>query len=108
MHRWLRAICRSAAIAAIVPIHALAGTTGGVTGRVVDRETQAPVAGVTVTATSPSQTATAVDATRADSSDFFRSLPTRTRVSLDKRATIRLRSRAFRSSPIRCRRSTSR
>ena len=37
---------------------ALAGTTGGLTGTVVDAETSAPIAGAEVTATSPSQTAT--------------------------------------------------
>jgi len=37
---------------------ALAGTTGGLRGRVVDAATGAALAGVTVTATSPSQTAT--------------------------------------------------
>ncbi len=35
----------------------LASTTGGLTGTVVDTDTGAPIAGVTVTATSPSQTA---------------------------------------------------
>ncbi len=37
---------------------ALAGTTGGLTGTVLDAETSAPIAGAQVTATSPSQSAT--------------------------------------------------
>jgi hypothetical protein len=37
---------------------ALAGTTGGLTGTVVDSQTNAPVAGAQVTASSPSQSAT--------------------------------------------------
>lgn len=47
-------------MAALMPIQALAGTTGGVTGRVLDAQNQAPIAGATVTATSPSQTASVV------------------------------------------------
>ncbi|MGR4065120.1 MAG: carboxypeptidase regulatory-like domain-containing protein [Vulcanimicrobiaceae bacterium] len=70
MHRWLRAICCSAAIGAMVPIHAIAGTTGGIVGRTTDSKTQAPLAGVSVTANSPSQTATAV----TDASGQFRFL----------------------------------
>jgi hypothetical protein len=38
---------------------ALAGTTGGLSGVVLDANTSAPIAGATVTANSPSQTATA-------------------------------------------------
>jgi len=38
---------------------AIAGVTGGITGTVVDSDTGAPVAGARVTASSPSQTATA-------------------------------------------------
>ena len=37
---------------------AFAGTTGGLTGRVLDKDTGAPLSGVTVLATSPSQSAT--------------------------------------------------
>src|SRR5580704_5810494 len=37
---------------------ALAGTTGGLTGSVVDATSSAPVAGAVVTASSPSQSAT--------------------------------------------------
>lgn len=36
---------------------ALAGTTGGITGTVVDAQTHAPIAGVRITATAPSQSA---------------------------------------------------
>jgi hypothetical protein len=43
-----------------MPIEARAGTTGTLRGRVVDAATRAPVAGATVTAVSPSQTAQAV------------------------------------------------
>jgi hypothetical protein len=38
---------------------AAAGTTGGITGRVVDAQTRAPVAGATVTAAAPSGSAKA-------------------------------------------------
>jgi len=56
---WL-AFCISGVLALYVaPIAAMAGTTGGVTGRVVDSGTQVPLANVAVTITSPSQTATA-------------------------------------------------
>src|SRR5579862_8516416 len=43
-----------------IPVQALAGTTGTLRGRVVDAATHAAVAGVTVTASSPSQTAQTV------------------------------------------------
>jgi hypothetical protein len=43
-----------------MPIEARAGTTGTLRGRVVDAATHAPVAGATVTAVSPSQTAQTV------------------------------------------------
>ncbi|MBV9718837.1 MAG: TonB-dependent receptor [Candidatus Eremiobacteraeota bacterium] len=42
---------------AAVPFGARAGTTGTLRGRIVDATTQAPIAGATVTAVSPSQTA---------------------------------------------------
>ncbi|MBV8149862.1 MAG: carboxypeptidase regulatory-like domain-containing protein, partial [Candidatus Eremiobacteraeota bacterium] len=38
---------------------ALASTTGGLAGYVLDADSSAPIAGATVTATAPSQTATA-------------------------------------------------
>jgi Carboxypeptidase regulatory-like domain/TonB-dependent Receptor Plug Domain len=44
-------------IAALVPLQSPAGTTGGITGRVTDARSHAPLAGVLVTANSPSQTA---------------------------------------------------
>jgi hypothetical protein len=48
------------------PPHALASTTGTLRGRVVDASTHAPIAGATVVATSPSQTAqSATDAAGA-------------------------------------------
>lgn len=40
------------------PLIALSGTTGNIAGRVIDTSTQAPLANVTVTVTSPSQNAT--------------------------------------------------
>jgi hypothetical protein len=43
-----------------MPAGAIAGTTGTLRGRVVDAATQAPIAGATVTATSPSQNAQTV------------------------------------------------
>ncbi len=43
-----------------MPIEARAGTTGTLRGRVVDAASHAPIAGATVTAVSPSQTAQAV------------------------------------------------
>ena len=46
---------------------ALAGTTGGISGTVVDTETRAPIADAQVTAVSPSQSATA----RTDASGHF-------------------------------------
>lgn len=46
--------------AALFPLPALAGTTGGITGRITDAQTGAPLAGVTVTVTAPTQTATTV------------------------------------------------
>ncbi|HZV76500.1 MAG TPA: TonB-dependent receptor [Candidatus Babeliales bacterium] len=44
-------------VAALVPFNAQAGTTGGITGRVTDSKTGAPLTGVLVTANSPSQSA---------------------------------------------------
>ncbi|MBV8344124.1 MAG: carboxypeptidase regulatory-like domain-containing protein, partial [Candidatus Eremiobacteraeota bacterium] len=55
---------------ACFPLHAAAGTTGGITGRVVDSQTRAPIAGVTVTASAPSQTGTST----TDASGTFRFL----------------------------------
>ena len=59
MRLWRR-IPVAVLIAALLPIQAAAGTTGGFTGRVVDATTKAPLAGVTVTAVAPSQSATTV------------------------------------------------
>ena len=44
-------------VAALLPLPAIAGTTGGVTGRVVDSRSHAPLAGVLAVASSPSQSA---------------------------------------------------
>src|ERR1700730_9489627 len=51
----------TAAFAAVVSFScpAFAGTTGGISGHVVDSVTQAPIAGAKVTAASPSETETA-------------------------------------------------
>lgn len=42
----------------MTPAPTVAGTTGGITGRIIDTATQAPLADVTVSAVSPSQSAT--------------------------------------------------
>jgi len=64
---WVAAVVLAAVC---FPLYAAAGTTGGITGRVVDATTHVPVAGVTVTATSPSQSATSI----TDASGTFRFL----------------------------------
>jgi hypothetical protein len=62
MH-WLKKIPAALVVAALLPLHAAAGTTGGVTGRVVDATGGAPLAGVMITAVAPSQSVnTATDA----------------------------------------------
>jgi hypothetical protein len=62
--RWSTAIAVAFFIAVLMPVYASAGTTGGITGRVVDSQTRAPLAGVSVAAGSPSQSATSTtDAT---------------------------------------------
>ncbi|MGA8575615.1 MAG: TonB-dependent receptor [Candidatus Cybelea sp.] len=58
---------------ALLPLPVLAGTTGGVTGRVTDDQSHAPLAGVLVTANSPSQIATST----TDASGTFRFLSLR-------------------------------
>lgn len=70
-------ICRGARVIAAVlaflfiidarPLEALAGTTGGVSGTVTDQKTDSPVAGASVTITSPSQSV----ATTTDSAGHF-------------------------------------
>lgn len=53
-----------ALLVGLAPVVILAGTTGGITGRVIDARSGAPIAGATVTATSPSQAARSIsDAT---------------------------------------------
>src|SRR5579884_1396408 len=54
-----RTLCSVALLALIVRSGAFAGTTGAISGTVVDTSTGAPVAGARITVTSPSQTATA-------------------------------------------------
>ncbi len=68
--RWLRPIYVAILITAFVPMQARAGTTGGIIGRVVDSQTRAPLAGVTVNASSPSQSA----ASTTDATGTFRFL----------------------------------
>jgi len=53
-----RSVVAALTIAALFPVYANAGTTGGISGRVVDAATRAPLPDVTVSAVSPSQTAT--------------------------------------------------
>ncbi|HVR45772.1 MAG TPA: TonB-dependent receptor [Candidatus Binatia bacterium] len=65
--KWIAAVVLAAVC---FPLQTVAGTTGGITGRVVDAQTRAPIAGVAVTAASPSQTATST----TDSSGTFRFL----------------------------------
>jgi hypothetical protein len=62
----------AAFIASALPLPTLAGTTGGITGRIVDSTTQAPVASAAITITSPSQSVTT--ATDADGTYRFLSL----------------------------------
>src|SRR5215469_4975426 len=58
--RFLKSIPALLLAVSILPLQTNAGTTGGIVGRVVDSATQAPVAGVEVTASAPTQTATSV------------------------------------------------
>ncbi len=68
--RFLAVPALAALIASSIPPLAHAGTTGHITGRVVDSQTQAPLSGVVVTASSPSQNATAT----TDASGTYRFL----------------------------------
>src|ERR1700733_3757713 len=68
--RWLKIIPALVLIAAMLPNAARAGTTGGIVGRVYDAATQAPIAGAVVTASSPSQAASAT----TDASGAYRFL----------------------------------
>jgi hypothetical protein len=68
--RCLRLLGAALVLAALFPLHVTAGTTGGILGRVVDAQTHTPLAGVLVTANSPSQTATST----TDASGTFRFL----------------------------------
>jgi outer membrane receptor protein involved in Fe transport len=67
---WLSLFIALALAIGSEPLAALSGTTGGVTGRIVDSTTNAPVANVTVTAISPSQAST----TTTDASGTYRFL----------------------------------
>src|SRR5579871_861548 len=68
--RWLRSISAAVVISGLLPFQAVAGTTGGITGRIVDSQTRVPLAGVLVTAVSPSQSASST----TDASGTFRLL----------------------------------
>ncbi len=67
--RWLKSI-PAFLIVALLPLRTPAGTTGGITGRVVDLRSHAPLAGVSVTASAPSQSARSI----TDTSGTFRFL----------------------------------
>src|SRR6516164_3401664 len=66
--RWVGAA--AVVLAALLPAHVSAGTTGGIIGRVIDTDTHAPIAGVLVSANSPSKVATST----TDASGTFRFL----------------------------------
>lgn len=66
----MRTLVAGALIAAMMPLYAAAGTTGGLTGRVIDTQSQAPLADVRVIASSPSQRET----TSTDATGTFRFL----------------------------------
>lgn len=84
---WLIALTITAFAAFSFTLPAIAGTTGGITGRIVDAGTNLPLADVTVTAISPSQAATTT--TDASGNYRFLSLPPDTyTLSFDKTAYI--------------------
>ncbi len=68
--RWPTSLPAAVLIAAMLPWQAVAGTTGGITGRVTDAQSHAPIGGVLVSAVSPSQSATST----TDASGSFRFL----------------------------------
>jgi hypothetical protein len=70
LKRILTSIPVALVMIALAPWQGIAGTTGGITGRVVDARTHAPIAGVTVTANAPSQSAT----TTTDATGSYRFL----------------------------------
>jgi hypothetical protein len=72
MYRRLSAGLLTAALVFLTMLPVFAGTTGGLRGRIIDRETQHGIAGVKVTVASPSQSATAT--TDAGGSFVFLSL----------------------------------
>jgi hypothetical protein len=57
--RWLKSLLAAVCVAAFVPSQAIAGNTGGITGRVVEARDGTPIAGVLVIANAPSQSVTA-------------------------------------------------
>ena len=65
--RFVPAILCSLAIVALVCGNAIAGTTGTINGKIVDNASGAPIAGVRVTASSPSGTSS----TSSDASGFY-------------------------------------
>ena len=70
MLRRVRPVLALLALWALVPLHAIGGTTGNIFGRVVDSQSQTPIAGVKITAVSPSQSATTI----SDASGQYRFL----------------------------------
>jgi hypothetical protein len=70
MRVWLPLLLAAAGAIGSTPLAGVAGTTGGVTGRITDSSTNAALANVMITASSPSQVAT----TSSDASGTFRFL----------------------------------
>src|SRR5579872_6821705 len=68
--RLLRSIPALLLAVSLLPLQTNAGTTGGIVGRVVDSATHAPLAGVTVIANAPTQSATSI----TDASGAYRFL----------------------------------
>jgi hypothetical protein len=68
--RVFRSVLVALLAVSLLPLQAGAGTTGGIVGRVLDSATNAPIAGVTVTANAPTQSATSI----TDASGSYRFL----------------------------------
>ncbi len=65
IHTWVAALLATISLIATIG-SALAGTTGTLRGRVVDRATHAPLVGARISAVSPSQSATATTGAQGD------------------------------------------
>ena len=79
----MRLIAAVLVVCIAIPAIASAGTTGGILGVVTDAQTSAPLAGVKVTVTSPSQTATATTDSRGRFA-FVSLAPDEYTISLEK------------------------